>query len=142
MNQETIITESFEDTEKIGESFAKKLKPGDVVCLYGDLGAGKTTFVKGLARGLGIRGRIISPTFILIRTYKLNNGNFYHVDLYRIEDEKDLEGLGLKEMIDNSKNIVVIEWAEKMGKLLPINRIEIYFESLDEDKRRITIKEL
>jgi len=136
------ITNSFEETRKLGEEFARshlaRLKYG-VIALYGDLGSGKTTFVQGLAKGLGIKRRIISPTFIIVRNYKLEVGSFYHIDLYRIQNEKDIESLGIEEIIKNPENIVAIEWAEKMGNLLPKKRWNIKFEYLDEDKRRITI---
>src|SRR3989344_70079 len=97
----TYITNSFEETQNIAEEFAHTLKGGEVLCLYGDLGYGKTTFIQGLAKGLGLKGRIISPTFIIMRSYEIklktknekrkttvqNVKNFYHVDLYRISNE-------------------------------------------------------
>ena len=105
--------------------------------MYGELGAGKTTFAQGLAKGLGIKRRVISPTFIIIRSYE--NEKFYHVDLYRIENETDIKELGIKEILKNSKNIVAVEWPEKIEKLIPRNRIETYFEYIDENRRKITI---
>src|SRR3989344_3335881 len=105
------ITKNFKETQKLGCDFAKVLKKEDIVCLYGDLGSGKTTFVQGLAEGLGIKSRIISPTFIIMRSHELKNGMFYHIDLYRIGSERDLEGLGIEEIINNKSNIVAIEWA-------------------------------
>lgn len=136
----TIITKNVEETQKIGEELAKCL-PSNVIALYGELGAGKTSFVQGLARGLGIRERIISPTFILIRKHQIlssksqiASGKFYHVDLYRIEDDKSLEEQ-LSELIDE-KNIVVIEWAERF-KNLPAKRLDIFFKHLKENEREI-----
>src|SRR3989338_4024981 len=124
------ITNNFEETQRLGKNFAKNLRAGDVVALYGDLGSGKTTFVQGLAEGLGIKNRIISPTFIIIRMYAISDKRqatsgkkFYHIDLYRVENEKDIEGLGLEEIINNKNNIVVIEWAEKLKSYLPRQRI-------------------
>ena len=135
-----------------------------VIALYGDLGSGKTTFVQGIVRGLGIERRIISPTFIIVRQYQLKcpiysssehqrvekfskfssrqarTINFYHIDLYRVQSERDIGGLGIKEIINDPQNIVAIEWAEKMGKLLPEKRVNIDFESLSENKRKIIIK--
>lgn len=128
-----VITNSFEETQKLGEEFAKNLEDKRIVTLYGQLGSGKTTFVQGIAKGLGIKNRIISPTFIIIRSYK----NFYHVDLYRTEG--NLEELGLEEIINDPKNVVVIEWAEKLNNL-PKDRRDIYFEYLENDKRKITFK--
>lgn len=143
MNDKNIfITNSFEETQNLGKEFAKTLKGGELIALYGSLGGGKTTFVQGLALGLGIKRRIISPTFIIIRTYHLRPKTFYHIDLYRTETSDDIRGLGIKEIIGNSNNIVVVEWAEKMKDFLPKKRIDIYFEYLDENKREITIKYL
>ena len=137
MNEEEFITKSSEETQKIAEKIAKGLKGGEVLALFGDLGAGKTTFVQGLAKGLGVKGRIISPTFIILRTYPLRQSlseasplkdkNFYHVDLYRIESEKEVEEIGLKEILKDRKDIVAIEWAEKIQNILPDERINIFF---------------
>lgn len=140
--EDVFITKSFQETQALGEKFAKDLKGGDMLALYGDLGSGKTTFAQGLAEGLGIEKRIISPTFIIVRSYKLRAGSFYHIDLYRIEREKDIEGLGIEEIMNDPKSIVTIEWAEKLGNGLPKKRIDIKFEYVDEDKRRITIAKL
>jgi tRNA threonylcarbamoyladenosine biosynthesis protein TsaE len=139
MNEEC-TTNSKEETQKLGEHFAGKLKPGNFVALYGDLGSGKTTFIQGLAKGLGVTRRIISPTFIIARHYKINNGSFYHIDLYRTESKHDLLGIGLDQIIEDKNNIVALEWAEKMGELLPKKRIEIRFQYLSENKRQIIIK--
>lgn len=136
-NKKVIITKNPEETQSFAEMFAKTL-PGGIVALYGDLGSGKTTFVQGLARRLGIKKRIISPTFVIVRTYKIGFNNFYHIDLYRIESEKDIEGLGIGEIMNDPKSVVVIEWAEKMKDLLPKKRIDIYFEYVDENRRKIT----
>lgn len=139
MQQQTFITKNFQETQELARKFAKELRSGDVVALYGDLGGGKTTFVQGLAKGLGIEKRIISPTFIIVRSYKLRAGSFYHIDLYRIEREKDMEGLGIEEITNDPKSIVTIEWAEKLGNRLPKKRWDIKFEDLGEDKRKIII---
>ncbi len=152
-----LVTNSSEETEKLGFDFAKKLEIGDVICLYGNLGAGKTQFVKGLAKGLGIKHRIISPTFIIVRSYKVKSeklkvknvnkvkieefSNFYHADLYRLENENDLESTGLLDILKEKNNIVAIEWPEKLGKFLPEKRWEIKFEILDENKREIIIEQ-
>lgn len=132
------ITNTFKETQKLGKTFAKTLKKGDVICLYGDLGSGKTTFTQGLAKGLGIKNRIISPTFIIVRSHQLKIGMFYHIDLYRVESEKDLEGLGIEEIINDKNNIVVVEWAEKLKKYLPQKRVDIKFFHEKEDVRKIT----
>lgn len=142
----TLITKSFKETQQLGFDFAKKLQGGEVLALYGDLGSGKTTFIQGLAAGLGIDRPIISPSFIIMRTYELRLKskdvrlkNFYHVDLYRINDANDVQGLGLLDLIGNSENIVAIEWPDKIENILPENKIAITFEYLEEDKRKIKI---
>lgn len=130
-----MITDNYKKTQSFGEEFAKKLTGGEVVALHGDLGAGKTTFTQGIAKGLGIKKRIISPTFVIVRSYKIKN--FYHIDLYRTESKNDIEGLGIEEILKNPENIVVIEWAERLGNLLPKKRIDVSFEYVDEEKRKI-----
>jgi tRNA threonylcarbamoyladenosine biosynthesis protein TsaE len=144
MTKKNIITTSFEQTQKFGREFAQRLRGGEVIALHGDLGSGKTTFVQGLAEGLGIKKRIISPTFIIMRSYDLEGKtikNFYHVDLYRIESEKDIEGLGLLELMNDSENIVVIEWPEKIEHLLSERRRDLFFNYLGDDKREIRFME-
>lgn len=146
-NQETLITKNFSETEELGFNFAKKLKAGAVICLYGNLGVGKTQFVKGLAKGLGIKNRIISPTFIIVRSYaiflpkqtKLEN-LFYHCDLYRLEDELDIVSTGLLDILNEGNSIVAIEWPEKLGKFIPTVRWEINFKILINNSREIIIK--
>lgn len=103
------------------------------------MGSGKTTFIQGLAKGLGVKQRIISPTFILMRGY---GGRFYHIDLYRLENnvEQELRNLGIEEIWGKRENIVAIEWAEKVKGMLPKSTIWINFEDLGGDKRRMTIK--
>jgi len=121
----------------LGKKFSASLTGGETIALIGELGAGKTTFAQGLAQGLGIEGRIVSPTFILMRTY----GNLYHIDLYRLEKDIDEEvkNLGLTDIWGKKENIVVVEWAEKITEMLPENTIWINFEILD-NGRKITIK--
>lgn len=133
-----IITESPEETKELGRKTAANLKGGQTFALTGDLGSGKTTFVQGFAEGLGHTGRIISPTFILMRKYP----RFYHVDLYRFEDNipREVENIGLTDIWGKDKNIVVIEWAEKIKSLIPRDAVWIKFKNLGEDKRRIIIE--
>lgn len=122
----------------MGREIGSSLKQGEILALVGDLGAGKTVFVQGVAHGLGIKNRIVSPTFILMRKYN----NFYHVDLYRLEGdvEKEVENLGLLDILKDKNNIVAIEWAEKIKDLLPGNTTLIHFENLGEDERKIIIE--
>lgn len=137
------ITQSAQETQSLGQKIGSSLKGGEIIALKGELGSGKTTFVQGLAKGLGIDQRIISPTFILIRSYQAKkNLTFFHLDLYRFEDraEKEVKELGLEEIWSDPKNILAIEWAEKIEEILPKKTIEVNFEYLAEEKRRITIK--
>ena len=132
-----MVTKSAGETKKFGQEFGSKLKGGEVLALVGDLGAGKTTFVQGLARGLGIESRIVSPTFILMRKY----GHFYHIDLYRLEGDvwPEVQNLGVEEVWTNPENVAVIEWAEKVEEHLPPNTIWVKFKDLGGDKREIEI---
>jgi tRNA threonylcarbamoyladenosine biosynthesis protein TsaE len=134
------IANNFKETQKLGREFAKVLKKGDIVCLYGDLGSGKTTFVQGLAEGLRIKNRIISPTFVIVRSYELGAMDFYHIDLYRIEREEDVEDLGMEEIINNKNNIVAIEWAEKLGSMIPKKRIDVEFSYESSNVRKIVFR--
>lgn len=136
----TYITNSPKETQDLAKEIASSLQGGDFLALYGDLGGGKTNFAQGIAQGLSIKRRIISPTFIIVRSYKAQKGMFYHLDLYRIENTNDLIGLGIDEIITDKENIVVVEWAEKMKDLLPKKRTDIHFLLKSENKREITIE--
>ncbi|MBU1255467.1 tRNA (adenosine(37)-N6)-threonylcarbamoyltransferase complex ATPase subunit type 1 TsaE [Patescibacteria group bacterium] len=127
--------------QKIGKDLAKKIirkgnKKALIVGLEGELGSGKTTFIQGLAKGLGIEELITSPTFVIMKRYNFPKGELYHIDCYRI-DLKDLIELDFKEIINNPKNIVVIEWAEKIKDILPNNVIWMKFEYLDKNMRKV-----
>ncbi len=128
--RKSIITKSIKETQNFGEEFAKEIKDGGVVCLYGDLGAGKTTLVQGIARGLGIKKRVISPTFIIIRNYD----RLYHIDLYRLDDAKTL---GLEELWSDPANILLIEWPERAETILPKNRWNIKLTTLPDGTHEI-----
>lgn len=146
MDQTTIYkTTSDKETKKIGEEFAKSLAAGDLIALSGELGAGKTTFVQGLAKGLGIAKRIISPTFVIVRSYEVSHDIqdhekiFYHADLYRLDKEEDIEQAGLLEYLSDPRAIIAIEWPEKMKKFLPKLRYDIIFSYVGDNERSITI---
>jgi tRNA threonylcarbamoyladenosine biosynthesis protein TsaE len=134
------FTKDFKETQKLGYNFAKTLEKGDRVCLYGDLGSGKTTFTQGLAKGLGVENRIISPTFVVIKNYRLGDGIFYHIDLYRIGEGENIKELGFQEIMDDDQSIIVIEWAEKLKNNLPEKRIDIKFIYEKDDVRKITFR--
>ncbi len=112
------------------------------VCLYGELGSGKTTFVQGFGKAFGITSRLLSPTFFIVRRYPFvkQSGFFYHIDLYRIGDEKELVELGIPEILRDSDSIVLIEWADTLGGLLPKRRVDIRFEVLENDSHKISME--
>lgn len=118
-----IKTSSPEETVGVGEKLAPFLKAGDVICLNGDLGAGKTRFVQGLARGLGINGPVTSPTFTLINEYH-GRLPLYHMDVYRLDDPLEMEDLGYEEYFYGD-GVTVVEWAERVDGLLPAERLDI-----------------
>jgi len=145
MESKEIITKSSAETQKLAGGMAKdmlkrKSKEALVIGLEGDLGSGKTTFIQGLVQGLGIKDKITSPTFVIMKKYPFGSDaskrNFYHIDCYRIES-KDLLELDFKEIIIQPENIIVIEWAERVKDILPDNVIWIRFEHMGKDKRRI-----
>lgn len=172
-----VLTKNAKETQEFGRELNKLVGPafveasarqGIVLALSGNLGSGKTTFVQGFAEGLGIRERILSPTFVLMRQYdtKIKNKQslfsanaknkklkikntyknlkikrLYHIDLYRLEGnvEEELKGLGIEEIWGKRENIVAIEWAEKVEKMLPKSTIWVRFEHGEGDERRIIV---
>lgn len=184
---EKIITNSKEETQKFARDFAEEVlkKAGEnkaltfplngkvrgknqatIIGLYGDLGAGKTTFTQGFAKGLGIKQKIISPTFVILKRFKITKNfqflisnfqtnpksqitnskqknqfsNFIHIDAYRLESPEEILSLNWKELISNPQNIILIEWADKIKKFLQKNHIKINFKFINENKRKISIK--
>jgi len=136
------FTSTPSQTKKTGKFLAEEIlksKPGKkafVVGLVGDLGGGKTTFLQGFSRGLGIKERVLSPTFIIMRRFN----NLYHIDCYRIKKSQELIDLGLKKIMANPKNIVAIEWADRVRQIMPSSAIWVNFEFINEKKRKIVIK--
>lgn len=132
-----IATTSEEETQQAGETFARSLKPGDVVLLYGELGAGKTAFVRGMVRGLGGNAEdVSSPTFTIIQEYPAPAATLFHVDLYRLEPA-EIDDLGLDDMLE-SGGITAIEWAGRWpGR--PRAAIEVRIEPTGEGRRRIDV---
>ncbi len=132
----SVVTSSHEQTWRIGQMLGSRLEPGDIVCLYGDLGAGKTSFSYGIALGLEVKDQYItSPTFTFVNEYK-GRIPFYHIDLYRLKDPEELEGIGFEEYID-SDGVTVIEWAERAEDELPEDRLSVYLSYVDEHSREI-----
>ena len=114
-----ITTESSDQTERLGEMLGAWLRPGDVVLLHGDLGAGKTTLTKGIARALGVQDTVSSPSFALVNEYALPLLRLFHLDLYRLDDPADLESIGFTELTAAEDGIAIVEWPERAGTLLP-----------------------
>lgn len=130
-----ITSNSPEDTVGIGRELGKLMKPGTVVCLEGDLGAGKTHFAKGVALGLGVEDHVTSPTFTLINEYE-GRLPFYHVDAYRLEDEDEAYELGIEEYLYGS-GITLIEWPDRIGSLLPTERLIVTINRGETEESRV-----
>ena len=135
---EKYISNSREETEKIGALFAEGLKGGEVVAFIGGLGMGKTCFTRGLAKGLDFDGDVTSPTFALINEYLGGRLNLYHFDMYRIESWEDLYSSGFFEYIEEN-GIVAVEWSENIENALPENTVFVEIKALEDEKREITI---
>lgn len=133
------ITNNHKETQKLGELLAMELRGGEVLCLDGELGAGKTTFTQGLLKGLGAKGPYTSPTFLIMKHYEIKSKdrNIYHIDAYRV-GAQDLLNLGWEEIIADPKNIIIVEWSERIKKILPEQAVMIKFEWLDEKQRKIS----
>ncbi len=134
-----IILKTEKELRDFAANLSKKITSG-VIGLYGELGAGKTTFVQGFAKELGIQEKIISPTFVLIKQYSIpkTDRTLYHIDLYRLEDNQDLKNIGIIELINEPNNLILIEWAEKIEKYLPEDITKIKIEKID-NGRELTI---
>jgi len=132
-----IISHSPEDTEAIGIKLGSNLRGGETVELISDVGGGKTTFVRGLARGLGSKDLVASPTFTISRQYRAGDVTLYHFDFYRLI-EPGIIAAELAEVVNDSKAVTVVEWGDIVKNVLPEKRITISFESTDEKIRKIT----
>ena len=133
----TLTTHSEDETAAAARSLAATLGPGDVVLLYGDLGAGKTAFTRGLAEGLGARGAdVSSPTFTLVHEYRGGRVPLVHVDLYRLDNPREIDDLGLEEIA--AGGVLAVEWADKFPQRPP-NAIIVRIEQGEDDTRRLTI---
>lgn len=138
-----IITNSEEETAAYAKSLASLLKAGDFIALNGCLGAGKTAFVRGLAQGLSVRERVVSPTFTLLRWYDSGTLPLYHFDFYRVHSSNELEDIGFYDCAEQD-GVCVCEWAELIVEALPQNRLEISIEQPEgqAEVRKLTIKEI
>ena len=150
------LTQNFAQTQRLGRFLAKEIlktkkkKGAFVLGLVGDLGGGKTTFLQGFAKGLGIKQKILSPTFIIMKKFLISLLaprrvdsqflNFYHFDCYRIQKPKEILDLEFKEIIAHPQNIVAIEWADRIEKILPKNSLILKFKFLSQRKRKIKLE--
>jgi tRNA threonylcarbamoyladenosine biosynthesis protein TsaE len=132
-----IISRSVSDTLNIGKVIAKNLQKGDIICLFGELGSGKTVLAKGIAEGLGIKkNRIVSPSFVLIREHSQGRLPLYHFDLYRLKNPKDIAAIGYEEYF-YSEGVSVIEWADRLKSLLPREFLKIELFLRLDSKRQL-----
>ncbi|GAB3047013.1 tRNA (adenosine(37)-N6)-threonylcarbamoyltransferase complex ATPase subunit type 1 TsaE [Virgibacillus ainsalahensis] len=133
MDKHQINTQTAQETKLLAERLAVMLKPGDVITLEGDLGAGKTTFTKGIANGLGVKRNVSSPTFTIVKEYE-GELPFYHMDVYRLENSD--EDIGFEEYF-NGEGISVVEWAQYIEEFLPNERLAIKISYVDENSRTL-----
>ncbi len=131
-------TSSAAETRALGEKLADRLQPGDVVVLEGDLGAGKSELARGIARGLGVKETVPSPSFTILNVYESGRCPLYHFDWYRLESAEELYELGMDEYLGGD-GIAVVEWAERCPEAIPENALRITLETTGEEKRKITV---
>ncbi len=137
-----IISKSESQTIKIAQKLAKDLKGGEVLCLYGDLGSGKTVFCSGVINFFLTKKRVVSPTFIIVRQYVIKHKiieTIYHFDLYRVTEKSSIIDLGLLDLVNKKKSIILIEWADRLKSYLPKKRIDIFLSLINQNKRVIKI---
>lgn len=142
------VSKGVSETQQYAEDFVNNIVPipdgATVVCLFGDLGSGKTTFVKTAAKTLGVTEIVTSPTFVIEKKYKIENPKFdtiYHIDAYRLKSGSELLALGWNEILKNNKNIVFIEWPKYVMDVLPPNLYKLTFTFVDDNTRKIELEE-
>jgi tRNA threonylcarbamoyladenosine biosynthesis protein TsaE len=132
-----LLSHSPEETRSVGKRLGALLRPGDVVCLQGELGAGKTTFTQGLAEGWGSLDAVSSPTFIIVNVYRRENGDqLYHLDTYRLDSAPEAEELDIDTMLMHGP--LIVEWPERMQSVLPTERLWIKLDYLNDDERQFS----
>ena len=138
------ISHSAAETMKIGQMLARSFKGGETVLAYGELGAGKTAFAKGIAKGLGILQIVNSPTFNIMKVYSGAELKLYHIDAYRLEDPASVSDIGFDEALANPDGVSYIEWPQYMSKswFKDLSYLEVHIEEIDKSYRRIEIKEV
>lgn len=141
------ISKNIKETEQIAKKFLAQIKPNKtratVVGLYGDLGVGKTTFTQFIAKKIGVKDKLKSPTFVIMKNYKLKTKNyklFYHIDAYRLKNEKEFLHLGWEEILNNKEHLIFIEWPENVIKALPSKHSQVKISHIREGHREFKIK--
>ena len=132
------ITHSPEETERLGKALAALLQPGDIIAYRGDLGAGKTAFTRGLAKGLGCREQVTSPTYTIVNEYLSGRLPLFHFDMYRLASSDDLWSIGWEDYLDRG-GVSAVEWSENVDDAME-NALWVILESLGDDDRRITLE--
>jgi len=141
MKEIKLIVKSIGETSKLASQIAKNLKGSEVICLIGELGVGKTYFVKFFAEALGIPGEeVISPTFVYWRKHEGEKFKLNHFDFYRIENHRDIREIGLEEAFEEKKAVTIIDWADRVTEMLPEDRLEIHIKYLGESERQIILQ--
>jgi tRNA threonylcarbamoyladenosine biosynthesis protein TsaE len=141
VNRQTVETHNEQETADFAARLSAELGGGTILALHGDLGAGKTVFARGFARGLGITEPVSSPTYTIIQEYKLPQDKwFYHMDLYRIDDYRSALAFGVEEYLEDSNAYILLEWPLRIKELLPDSTRHIYIEHLSENSRRIIVE--
>jgi len=144
--EKTIITKKAQSSLDLGMKLGRQLSGGEILALNGDLGSGKTTFLQGLARGLGVINKVNSPTFNILKIYKTKKGSavkyFCHIDAYRLNKAEELISLGFNDLLTQADLVIAIEWADKVKNILPRRRININLKHKAEEIREIKIKSL
>lgn len=149
----TFITKNSKGTRRLGEFLAKeifnsqkKLSDTVIIELIGDLGTGKTTFLQGFAKGLGIKEKILSPTFVLMKKFNISSrkrilkkATFWHIDCYRLKDHRDIKDFGGNEIFSAPGNIIAVEWPKKIAKILPPSTIKLRFFFINQNIRKINL---
>lgn len=138
ITSQQVDTNSLEETLRLGERLARELQTGDVVALFGDLGAGKTALIKGIARGLGITQEVTSPTFTLVHEYAGGRLPLFHIDLYRLDSLEQALAIGIEDYL-SGPGVTAIEWSEKIESLLPARATRIRITALDNNVRHIEV---
>jgi len=133
------VTKSAAQTRKLGEALARLLLPGDAVLLYGDLGAGKSEFTRGIARGLGVGETVTSPSFTILQVYDSGRIPLYHFDWYRLEDPQELYELSMEEYLQGD-GAAVVEWPQQAAEAVPVRHLRVTLTALGEDKREILLE--